>query len=158
MLVPTVVRGETAILECTADGAAGGGVAGMRAQEVRMPGTMYVSFRTWNVTRWMIDSATLFLHSGRGEAPRTVEIAVVPGIWSENDPPSADPARLKFTSHDVEREPQDWLSIVVDAKLIEELLSTKSHWLAVRVKNSAILHTRETRSYAPYLIVMGGRP
>jgi hypothetical protein len=157
VLLAPPIRGETTILPCTADGAAGGGVASMRAEEVRMPGTMYVSFRMWNVTRWRIDSATLFLHMGRGETPRSVEIAVVPGVWSETDPPTVDSAKLKFTSHDVQKEPQDWLAIAVDPKLMEELIGSKSHWLAVRAKVSTVFHTRETRSYAPNLIVMGGR-
>ena len=122
-----------------------------------MPGTMYVSFRTWNITRWKIDSGTLFLHFARGETPRTVEIAVVPGVWSETNPPSVDAAKLRFTAHEVEKEPQDWLAILLDAKTMEELIASKSHWLAVRVKGNTVLHTRETRSFAPYLIVMGGR-
>ena len=129
----------------------------MRGQEARMPGTLFVGFRTWNLTKWRVDSATMFLHLARGEAPRSVEIAILPGVWSETDPPSTDPAKLKFVPHDVQREPQDWLAIAVDRKVIEELIATKANWLAVRVKSATILHTRETRSYIPYLIAMGGR-
>jgi hypothetical protein len=154
---PTRLKGETLILESVADGPAGSGVAGMRGQEARMPGTLYAGFRTWNLARWRVDTATLFVHLARGETPRTVEIAILPGIWSETDPPSTDPARLKFVSHDVQHEPEDWLAIAVDLKVIEELIATKSNWLAVRVKNAATLHTRETRKFIPYLIVMGGR-
>lgn len=91
----------------------------------------------------------MFLHLGKGEIPRAVEIAVLPGVWSETDPPPVDTTKLKFTTHDAQHEPQDWLSVPVDAKLIEELMTSKSYWLAVRVKSSTVVHTRETRSFAP---------
>ena len=157
ILHPSGLQAETLILESVADGAASSGVQGMRAQEAKMPGTLFVGFRTWNLAKWRVDSATLFLHLASGETPRSIEIAVLPGVWSETDSRSTDPAKLKFVPHDVQREPQDWLAIAVDRKLIEELIATKANWLAIRVKDATILHTRETRSYTPYLIVMGGR-
>lgn len=152
-----LLSAESAILECTADGMTAGGLSETRSRELKMPGIVFVNFRTWNITKWEIQNAQLFLHLARGTAPKEVEIAVIPQAWAEVEPPKLDPAKLKWAAHAVEPEPQNWLSIQVDPKLIGELANTRGHGLAIRVKDPIVLHSRESTTFVPYLIVAGGR-
>jgi hypothetical protein len=152
-----LLNAESAILECTADGLSAGAATDTRAREMKLPGIIFVNFRTWNITRWQIDSAQLFLHVARGDMPKQVEIAVIPNPWAEVEPPKIDAAKLKWVAHPAEAEPQNWLAVQVDTKLVEEIANSKGHGLAVRVKENVTIHARESTTFVPYLIVAGGR-
>lgn len=151
-----VLRAETAILECTADASSPGGAASGKAATLQGPATMLFGFKTWNIFRWNVESAELFLHVAKGPAPTALEIAVVPSPWTEAGPPDVS-AAFKFVAHKASSEPENWISIKVDPKLVGEITAGKGHGLAVRVKAASAVHTRESVAFKPYLIVNGGR-
>jgi hypothetical protein len=150
---------ETAILECVADGGTSGGAVLTRGQEIKLPGMLLVSFRTWNVTRWNVESATLLVHIARGDAPITVELAAIPQPWGEIEPPRLDTAKLKFATQNATNEPENWLAIQVPGSMVEDVAANRAHGFVVRFKSGKDLtiHTRESVTYAPYLIVTGSR-
>jgi hypothetical protein len=150
---------ETAILECIADAGLSEGAVNTRAPEVKSPATLLVSFRTWNVTRWKVASATIMLHVLRGDALPPVELATVPQPWGEIEPPRLDPARLKFVPQKATDEPQGWIAIEVPGSMVEDVAASRAHGFVVRFKSGKDLtiHTRESVAFAPYLIVTGAR-
>lgn len=152
----TRLQAESAILESVADASTPGGSASSKARELQAPGVLFFSFRTWTTFRWVVDSAELFLHVSKGAIPSGLEVAVIPNPWIETSPPEASGA-FKFVAHKATDEPQGWISIKVDTKLIEEITAGKGHGLALRLKSATSIHTRETLSYRPYLIITGGR-
>ena len=148
---------ETAILECTGDAAFPGGASTARARELRMPGMALFTFRTWNVTRWSVDKATVFLHIGRGDAPATVEVAVIPEKWAEIELPRLDPAKLKFVSQKAQGQPENWLEIDIPGSMVEDVAANRAHGFVIRFKaaKELVLHSRESVAFSPYLIVTG---
>src|SRR5688572_13682588 len=150
-------RAETAVLECVADAVASGGTIATRTRELKLPGIILISFRTWNVTRWKVDGATLLLHVARGEAPRTVEIATIPEPWGEIEPPKFDAAKLKFVSVKASAEPENWLAMEVPGGLVEDTAANRAHGFAIRFKAAKefVIHARESGTFSPYLLVMG---
>jgi hypothetical protein len=148
---------ETAILECTADAGALGGQVVTRGREVKAPALLLVSFRSWNVTRWNVESAKLFVHLARGDAPPAVEVAGIPQAWGEIEPPRLDIGKLHFVSQKATDEPERWLAIDVPASLVEDVAANRAHGFVLRFKSTKDLtiHTRESITYAPYLIVTG---
>jgi hypothetical protein len=151
---------ETAILECVADAVTSGASVAAHGREMKLPGSIFVSFRTWNVTRWRVDNATILLHVARGEAPATVDIAVIAQPWGEIEPPRGDdPAKMKFTTLKVTPEPEGWVSLQVPGKLVEDIAANRAHGLALRFKpaKELVIHSRESGSFSPYLIVMGAQ-
>lgn len=159
ILLTCSAKAETVILECVADGSSSGAGLAMKSQNIQIPGTMVVSFRTWNVTRWSVQSAAMFVHLAQGEAPAKVEVAGISQPWGEIEPPKLDAAQLRFITLDVHREPEGWLEIKVPGSLVEDMAANRAHGLVVRFKaaKDAVLHARESRSFAPYLIVTGTR-
>jgi hypothetical protein len=148
---------ETAILECVADAAASGGAVAPRGREMKMPGMILASFRTWNVTRWSVENATLLFHIARGEAPTTVEIATIPQKWGEIEPPRLDAAKLTFLSQKASAEPENWMAIEVPGSMVEDMAASRAHGLVIRLKKDLTVHSRESGTFSPYLIVMGTR-
>jgi hypothetical protein len=148
---------ETAILECVADAASSGGAIAARGREMKMPGLILASFRTWNVTRWSVDKATVLFHIARGESPTTVELATIPQAWGEIEPPKLDVAKLKFVSQRASAEPENWMAIEVPGSLVEDIAANRAHGLVIRFKKDLTVHARESATFAPYLIVMGTR-
>jgi len=151
------LQAENAILESTADASSPGGPASGKARELQGPGVMCFSFKTWTIFKWNVESADLFIHVSKGAAPTSLEIAVIPTPWTEAAPPEAS-ASWKFVPHQSVSEPQGWVSIKVDPKLVEEITAGKGHGLAVRVKSAIGINTRESLAFRPYLIINGGRP
>ncbi len=146
---------ESAILEATADVSASGG-ASAKSRDVQGPGVMFVAFKTWNIFRWKVESAELFLHISKGAAPAGVDIAVIPKPWLEGTPPDGS-AGYKYVPHKATGEPEGWISIQVDPKLVEEITAGRGHGLAIRLKSAVALNTRESLAFVPYLVVNGGR-
>jgi hypothetical protein len=126
---------------------------------MKLPGMILINFRTWNVTRWSVDNATVLLHVARGEAPATVDIASIPNPWGEIEPPAVDMTKLKFTPQKLSSEPENWLSIQVPGKLVEDIAANRAHGLVLRLKpaKELVVHSRESGTFSPYLIVTGGR-
>jgi hypothetical protein len=151
------MAGETAILECVADASSSGKNFVARDREMRMPGIALFNFRTWNVTRWTVQNATLFVHVSRGDAPATVELAAIPQKWAEIELPRLEPAKLKFVSQKVQKEPENWLAIDVPGSMVEDVAANRSHGFVIRINmpKELVLHSRESLSFSPYLIVSG---
>jgi hypothetical protein len=158
LLIPgaLTLRAETAILEATADASAPGGAASAKAAVLQGPGTLMLGFKTWSIFKWNVISAELFLHVAKGPAPGALEIAVIPDPWTEGNPPEVS-VKFKFVPHKASVEPQGWISIKVDAALVEEITAGKGHGLAVRMKSATAVNARESVAVKPYLIVNGGR-
>jgi hypothetical protein len=150
-------RGETAVLECVADAVTSAGSIATKTREMKLPGVIFISFRTWNVTRWKVDSATLLLHIASGAAPTTVEIASIPEKWGEIEPPKFDAAKLKFVSLKTSAEPENWLAMEVPGGLVEDSAANRAHGFAIRFKptRELVVHARESGTFSPYLIVTG---
>jgi hypothetical protein len=128
-----------------------------KTRELKLPGTIFITFRTWNVTRWKVDSATLLLHVARGNAPATVEIARIPAAWGEIEPPRFNPAKLQFVSLKTSAEPENWLAMEVPGALVEDSAANRAHGFAIRFKTprDLTIHARESGTFSPYLIVTG---
>jgi hypothetical protein len=150
-------RAETAVLECVADAVVSGGSVETKTRELKLPGIIFISFRTWNVTRWKVDSATLLLHLARGVAPAAVEIASIPQAWGEIEPPQFDAGKLKFVSVKASAEPENWLAMEVPAGLVEDTAANRAHGFAIRVKGvkDVAVHARESGTFSAYLLVTG---
>ena len=150
---------ETAILECVADAGSSGGVVTTRGREIKMPGMLLISFRTWNVTGWKVENATLLLHVSRASGLPAVELAAIPQPWGEAEPPRLDAGKLKFVSQKATDEPESWLAIEVPGSMVEDMAASRAHGFAVRFKpgKDLTVHTRESVSFSPYLIVTGTR-
>lgn len=153
-----IASAETEIVKCVSDGWTSGSGFTMKGQELR-PGTVLVSFRTWNLTRWSVDHAVLVLHAARGESPGKAEIAPIPSAWGELEAPRFDMSKLKFVAADLQIEPQGWLAITVPKSLVEDMAANRAFGLAIRFRGGkeVVLHSREMSSFAPYLIVTGSR-
>jgi hypothetical protein len=149
--------GETAILECTADASFPGASSSARAREIRMPGMALFSFRTWNVTRWNVEKATVFLHISSGAAPSMAEVAAIPEKWAEIELPRLEPAKLKFVSQKIQREPENWIALDIPGAMVEAAAANRAHGFVIRFKEpkELVLHSRESVSFSPYLIVSG---
>ena len=147
------------MLECVADAVTSGGSIVTKTRELKLPGIIFISFRTWNVTRWKVDSATLILHIAHGKAPSTVEIAGIPAKWGEIEPPKIDIAKLKFVSLKASAEPENWLAIEVPGALVEDAAANRAHGFAIRFKPAGelVMHAKESGTFSPYLIVTGAR-
>ena len=147
------------MLECVADAVTSGGSIDTKTREMKLPGIIFISFRTWNVTRWKVDNATLLLHIARGAAPATVEIAGIPDKWGEIETPKIDIAKLKFVPLKAAAEPENWLGMEVPGALVEDAAANRSYGFAIRFKPAGelVVHARESATFSPYLIVMGAR-
>ncbi|MBC8165184.1 MAG: hypothetical protein H7Y20_04835 [Bryobacteraceae bacterium] len=155
--VNPVARAETAILECTADASGPGKPASGKAPALQTPGVLFLSFRTWNIPKWRIASADLFLHILQGGPPPKVRIAILTEPWTEAASSAIATGSLIFTAHAVNFQPQEWISIKVNARLMDEIAAGRAHGLAIRFSGPKplVIHARESGGFAPYMIVSG---
>ena len=152
------LHAETTMLDAIADGNSSGAGVITTAQEMPMPGLALFAFRSWNIAGWQIDNATMFLHVAKGTAPSKIDVATIPTPWRESEPPHLDESKLKFVTHDVTVEPQNWITVQVQPALVEELAAAKAQGLVLRFRGKGcVIHARESKSFIPRLFVSGGR-
>ena len=162
LLAACGIRAETAILECTSDNWAD--VRGRleasrdRAQElpVDRDGRLLITFRFAVIQGWRVEKAVLLLHLADGRAPRIFRVAAAPP-WpgEEASLPPISPGEAVKTHE----EQQGWVKLELSQALIRLAVHGRSDGVAISLDGGAIrVHTRESISYAPYLLVEGAGP
>jgi len=127
-----------------------------RVSELGLRPAALLNFRLEAVRSWHIDKASLMVHLAGGDAPDQLDVAVVPDKWSEKKPASR--RRYAFLIHSVHPEPDGWLSVPLRQTIVDDLLSGKVWGLAISGAPSTRLHSRESITFAPYLLVEGHGP
>jgi hypothetical protein len=157
LLAACGIRAETAILECTSDNWADlrGRLEASRDRAQELPvdrdGRLLLTFRFAVIQGWRVEKAVLLLHIADGRAPRTFRVAAAPP-WPGEE---TSPGEAVKTNE----EQQGWIKLELPQALIRLAVHSRSDGLAMSLDNGAIrVHTRESISYAPYLLVEGAGP
>jgi hypothetical protein len=162
LLAACGIRAETAILECTSDNWADlrGRLEASRDRAQELPvdrhGRLLLTFRFAVIQGWRVEKAVLLLHVADGRVPRTFRIAAAPP-WpgEETSLPPISPGEAVRTHE----EQQGWIKLELPQSLIRVAVHSRSDGLAISLASGAIrVHTRESISYAPYLLVEGANP
>jgi len=128
----------------------------VRADELGLRPAALLNFRLDPVRNWRIDKANLMVHLAGGETPDQLDVAVVRDKWSEKKPASRH--RYAFLIHTVHPEPDGWLSVPLRQAIVDDLLAGKVWGLAISGVSATRLHSRESGTYAPYLLIEGHAP
>jgi hypothetical protein len=143
-------RGETAILECAADGWSKSwrGFV-MHSRELTFPGILILQFRRWTTAGLRPSVATLLLHLAEGKAPQSIAIAPLSAPWSEDEPPRFD-SPPPFRTFATRRQAGGWMRV----ELPGELIRGASSGFALRLRSgNGSISARETGALGPYLIL-----
>ena len=127
-----------------------------KVNELGLRPAALLNFRLDPVRNWRIDKVTLMVHLARGEAPQQLDVAVVRDRWSEKKPASRH--RYAFLIHSVNPEPDGWLSVPLRQPVVDDLLGGKVWGLALSGPLATHLSSRESITFAPYLLVEGRAP
>jgi hypothetical protein len=161
LMVP-VGFAETAVLECIADTSIPMKKGGLdwsgHATQLHLPDEALLDFGFAPARGWAITKATLLLHVASGVAPERLEVAVIQQPWDEESAPKLDLKTLRYLPAKIETKKDGWLTITVEAPLVEMMAAGKGHGLAIREHSGTreyFFHSRESLQYLPYLIVEG---
>jgi hypothetical protein len=153
LVVAPLLSASTARLSCIADITEAPDV---RVNELGLRPAALLNFRLDPVRNWRIDKASLMVHLARGETPDELDVAVIRDKWSEKRPASRH--RYAFLIHPVHTEADGWLSVPLRQAIVDDLLSGKVWGLAISGTSAAWLHSRESITFAPYLLIEGHPP
>lgn len=159
ILTGASVAAQTAVLECVADTVVRGVNRGPIMQ-LHPASLVLLDFRFSAVEGWQIREAKLMLHVAEGDVPAKVEVAVVAEGWWESRP-YEQPRLARRQSLAVMKHEQGWISLEVPPALVTPTVRRQAHGIGIRVplrRGMISLHSRESLSWAPYLIVSGAAP
>ena len=157
ILAVTSAMAQTAVLECTADTVVGG-IPREKILQINPSSRALLDFRFSAVGGWQIREARLMLHVAEGAPPAKIEVAVILGNWSESDV-HAPPRIGRSQTLSVSIHEEGWISITVPPALLQPSVGRRAHGIAIRGGSQTIrLHSRESLSWAPYLIAAGTPP
>jgi hypothetical protein len=153
LLAGSPLTASTVRLTCTADITE---ESDAKVSELGLRPAALLNFRFDPVRKWRIDKVTLMVHLARGEAPQQLDVAIVHDKWSEKKPASRH--RYAFLIHTVNTEADGWLSVPLRQPIVDDLLGGKVWGLALSGPPTAHLSSRESITFAPYLLVEGRAP
>lgn len=137
-ILAVIARGESAVLECTADARLG-------------DGTHLFQFRLPLVEGWKIRKATLLLHPMDPPPPPKLSISMISGPWTRRTPA---PALGRAANVIPKAYGGGWIRLDLDPRLI------RPSGLAIRaVKGTPYrFHRCESVQHSPYLLIEGESP
>jgi hypothetical protein len=161
LLLTSLLRSESTLLECTAD-------AWYSNHEAKLEGStqtlklttgediILLAFRFAAIEHWKVEKAVIVLHLAAESHPADLTVSLTNSPWSES---SLKPPSLRETSPAIEKvKPDDWISIPVPQPMAQALADGKATGLALSSAHAGqIFHSRETIQYSPFLAVMGQR-
>lgn len=174
--VAGALRAEQAILECTADTWVQEKETPQgRTQELLVRGKGQVAllnFRFSAIPDWRVQQAALLVHLDTLEPPKKIGVAVLPVAWVEAEatyeqaaagkpwPGKGLRALLTGATATVREKELGWVEIDIPPALAQSLVEKRGFGFALylgTLRAPQRLHSRETASQAPYLVVQGTR-
>jgi hypothetical protein len=168
LLTVAAASGETAVLECTADGwvAIPMRVApDTRSRDLRIDREhrALLDFRTSHIEGWRISRAILMVHLSRGEPPASLQLTGLSAAWHEASDAKTFrgviPPHLTGTTRILlDRQPHGWLASKLEPAAVEALAARRIHGFllgAPSAQRELRIASRETLDTAPYLVVEG---
>lgn len=104
------------------------------------PSVLTVEFRAASAEGWKVSSAKLMLHVASGPVPTQVRIAAA--------------GSKAFRAYKPEPQPEGWVRIAIDPKLIEAMAAGKTKGLAIH-QGKTRFHGLDPAFTQPYILIEG---